>query len=135
MWYVQMLRSLDTECRKPQVGARCQYANVHTRPLLLQAHRSQLAQCVRTLCGDFLSLAFVYRRNPMVHGASMIQHVQACEHAVSHGCTRQHVVQRGCYAPLHQCPSSRLLTCIGDEIHSWISSCCGRSVPAVAHII
>jgi len=52
----------------------------------------------------------------MVHGASMIQRAQACEHTVSRGCLRQHAVERGCCAPLHPCQSLRLLTCIGEEI-------------------
>ena len=52
MWQVQMLRSLDTESRKPQVGARCQYESVHTKPLL-QAHRFACALCAAT---DFFRL-------------------------------------------------------------------------------
>ena len=69
IWHVQMLRLLDTECRKPQVGwyganKPPTYVSVYNKPLL-QAYPSQLAQCARTLCGNrFLSLAFLYRRNP-----------------------------------------------------------------------
>jgi len=57
-----------------------------------------------------------------VHGAIMNQHVQACEH-MSSGCTRQHAIARICSAPLHRCPSLRLLTCVGNEILSAIGAC------------
>jgi len=64
-----------------------------------------------------------------VHGATMIKHVQACDHMLR-GFTRQYAAARSC-VPI---PSLCLLTCIvGNEFLSGIVACCRRSVPAVSN--
>jgi len=60
-------------------------------------------------------------------------HHEVCKH-MSRGYTRQHTAARSCSAPLHRCPSLRLLTCVGNEILSGIGACYRRSVSAVSHI-
>ena len=90
----------------------------------------------RTLCAttNFFRFPSVSQESKRwVHGATMNQHAQACEH-MSRSYTRQHAAARSCSALFHRCPSLRLLTCVNNEILSGIGACFRRSVSAVSHI-
>jgi len=80
---------------------------------------------------SFACLHVLQEPKRRVQGATMIKHAQACEN-MSHGFTRQHAAARSC-APIHRCPSLRLLTCIlGNEILFGIVAC--RRMPTVTQI-